>query len=587
VIEVEVHQQLRAFLREQGEPYWHHHLTMARLVARALRLGRSALLQAGAPSGYHGRYRLSYLMPLLIWQGSVILVTTAAVQQRLLMVEIPRLRQWIPDHKAIQTGDRWCDDFEGLLLTTPQAWLFDRLTQAGRFPDHIPTIIDGADDLETWTRQQLTHQIHSQDWDDLMAAHPHCADTIRDARVQLTRSIFQHPANPYDCYLIDPDEREILTRLYAALSVPLSLEDAASLTSLDSEKTDAANCERDRPSVNLDEADLDEPEQECEATTIDSHRDPLGRGDRGGVDHLDPVTTAANQRLTQLPTAWEDFRQALKQPDQMLWTEVARQQGQFTLLSCPVDVAPALRPVWLQQPVVLIGGSLDLDADAKIYRQRVGLDTITCLKFTLDRQHELVHLYLPDGLPMPNTPQFQPVLMQEIRALLGATNTANQGLTVLLIEDVPLKAQIGSVLASEFGSRVQVEKTCLDDRGILVTGWEFWRQHQGVLPAPQLLVIATLPLPSLENPLVAGRVAHYKRNRQDWFRLYLLPEALSDLQRAIAPVRESQGVVALLDNRVNHRSYGQQVLAALSPFARINYVDASLFNSFEELGIGD
>jgi ATP-dependent DNA helicase DinG len=154
-------------------------------------------------------------------------------------------------------------------------------------------------------------------------------------------------------------------------------------------------------------------------------------------------------------------------------------------------------------------------------------------------------------------------------------------LTVVLINDTPLKAQVGSVLAAEFGSRVQVERTCLDDYGILVTSWEFWQQHQAVLPAPHLLVITTLPLPSLENPLVAGRVAHYKRLRQDWFRLYLLPEALSELQRAIAPVRESQGVVALLDNRVNHRSYGQQILNALSPLARIDYIDPSLFHQMD------
>jgi ATP-dependent DNA helicase DinG len=74
---------------------------------------------------------------------------------------------------------------------------------------------------------------------------------------------------------------------------------------------------------------------------------------------------------------------------------------------------------------------------------------------------------------------------------------------------------------------------------------------------------------------------------QDWFRLYLLPETLSELQRAIAPIRETQGVVALLDNRVNHRSYGQQVLAALSPSARINYIDASLFSHPEELKMRD
>jgi ATP-dependent DNA helicase DinG len=72
-------------------------------------------------------------------------------------------------------------------------------------------------------------------------------------------------------------------------------------------------------------------------------------------------------------------------------------------------------------------------------------------------------------------------------------------------------------------------------------------------------------------------VAYYKKLRQDWFRLYLLPEALSELQRAIAPVRDCQGVVALLDSRVVHRSYGHQVLSALTPLARINYLDLSLF----------
>ncbi len=76
---------------------------------------------------------------------------------------------------------------------------------------------------------------------------------------------------------------------------------------------------------------------------------------------------------------------------------------------------------------------------------------------------------------------------------------------------------MSAVLAADFGSR----ETSLDDRGILVTGWEFWRQHQAALPPPMLLAIATLPIPSLEHPLVAGRVAYYKRKRKDWFRQYL------------------------------------------------------------------
>jgi len=496
---------------------------MGRLVARALRLGRSALIQAGAPSGSHGRYRLSYLVPLLIWPGAAVLAVPEEVQQRLLMVEIPRLRQWIQTHKPIRTGDRWPGaDFQGLLLTTPEQWLSDRLSDQSRFPEGIPTILDGVDDLEVWVQQQLTAKLEPSHWNDLMWARPELAETIRDVRVRLTKAIFQHPANPYECYLIESEERDLLQYLLQQLSA---------------------------------------------ANPPPAPHPPL-------VPTPEPNTATS---LAHLPEAWRYYWERLQNPDQLVWATIARQHGQFSLHCGPIDVAPVLEKIWPQQPVVLIGGALDLEPEATIYRQRLCLKDLTCLKFAPDRQNELIHLYLPDGLPMPNTPQFQTVLVQEVRSLLNVSLPA-PGLTVLLVGDVPLKAQIGSILAGEFGSRVQVEKTCLDDNGILVTGWEFWRQYQHVLPAPHLLAIATLPIPSLEHPLVAGRVAYYKKLRQDWFRLYLLPTALSELQRAIAPVRERQGVVALLDNRVLHRSYGHQVLAALSPLARINYLDPSLFN---------
>jgi ATP-dependent DNA helicase DinG len=124
VIEAEVHLSLHNFLRSQdGFPSWPHHLTMARLVARALRLGRSALIQVGAVCGHQGRYRTSFIASALMWHGSIIIVASETVQQRLLKVEIPRLQQWLPANKPIRTGDTWpSPDFQGLLLTSPEAW---------------------------------------------------------------------------------------------------------------------------------------------------------------------------------------------------------------------------------------------------------------------------------------------------------------------------------------------------------------------------------------------------------------------------------------------------------------------------------
>jgi ATP-dependent DNA helicase DinG len=510
VIEAEVHLSLHNFLRSQaGFPSWPHHLTMARLVARALRLGRSALIQVGAVSGYQGRYRTSFVASALMWHGSVIIVAPEAVQQHLLRVEIPRLQQWLQVNKPIRTGDVWPrSEFQGLLLTSPEAWLKGQLTSADSFPPGIPTIIDGVDDLEDWVRHQLTQDIQPQDWDQLILACPNQAETIRSARAQLTRELLQHPGNPYECYLISQSETEILSR-------------------------------------------------------IDSELEPAS-----------------------IPSVWKDFWQNFHSTDENLspplfWATISRRQGSFSLHYAPIELGKILSPIWQRQPVVLIGSALESETEAPLFRQRLGLDDVTCLKFSSDSQGSAIQLYVPYKLPLPNTPEFQAAFTHKVRTLLCLSATA-PGLTVLLVGDVPLKAQVGAILASEFGSRVQVEKTCLDENGILVSGWEFWRQHQSVLPAPQLLIIATLPLPSLENPLVAGRVAHYKRSHQDWFRLFLLPAALNELQRAVAPVREIQGIVALLDSRVVNRSYGAQILSALSPLARINYLDPSLFSHNSE-----
>ncbi|AFZ36863.1 ATP-dependent DNA helicase [Stanieria cyanosphaera PCC 7437] len=496
MIEVEVHSSLRDFLREQNKENWPHHLTMARLVARALRLSRPALIQTGSSVG---KYCLSYLMPALVGDWSVIIVAPEPVQFYLIEDFIPALQAWLGTHKNVRIGERW-KNTDHLLLTTPQIWLRARINQSELFPAHIPTIIDCADNLEDWVRQELTVKINRFDWEELSQNVPEYAELIREFRIKLTKAIFSRPVNPYECYLLEPSEQENLFQL---------------------------------------------------------------------------LQTLAKQQL--LTPKLNQFWHQWQQPQTIIWTAIARNRGEVTLYTAPADVASLLSPIWQQQPIVLIGSFLDLEANAPIYRQQLGIGEILSLKFSPNRQNEHINLYLPDRLPLPNTPQFRQALIEQTQILVNLSSQVNQSV-VILIDDVPLKAQVGTFLAAEFGSRVRVEQTNLAVDGILISGWEFWCSHQTQLPTPQLLIIATLPLPSLENPLVASRVAYYKSQRQDWFRLYLLPSALRKIQQAILPLRESQGVVALLDNRVNYRSYGKTILTALEPCARINFIDPTWFN---------
>jgi ATP-dependent DNA helicase DinG len=501
-IEATVHSQLRDFLRQEDTPDWIHHLTMARLVARSLHLGRSALIQTGC---HDRRYSLSYLTPALSIDRPAIIVAPTSVRERLLKIEIPRLQNWLGTNKEIYLGDG--DDkernFRGLTLISPMKWLKNQLKDRQDFPQNIPTIIDRADDLEEIARKLLTATIAPIDWEELRENAPQQTESIRNNRIYLTKAIFGRPVNPYECYLLEAEEIANLERM-------------------------------------------------CEQLA-----------DRG-------ILTPVFQQF------WQQTRQQQIQQPRTIWATVDREKGTFDLKIAPSEVASRLAPIWRRQPTVFIGSFLDADDRATIYQRELGIEGVLPLKFSIERQNKLIQLYLPDRLPLPNTPQFQAALHEQIHLLLGYCSTIPKP-AVIIIGDVPLKARIGTAIAAEYGSRVKLETTEIPDNGILVSGWEFWRKHQDRIPQPQLLIIATLPLPSLENPLVNRRVAYYKSQRQDWFRLYLLPNALREMQRAILPLREERGTVALLDNRANCRSYGDRILNILEPCARCNYIDRAWF----------
>lgn len=531
-IEVEVHRQLQAFWRDRGELPWPHHLTLGRLVARSLRSGQGGIFQVGGVI-VTGQHRPSYLAAALLLGSRVAIVAEPAVQQRLLAIDLPRLQAWLTaagrsavpvqvvndraDLAAIAAQPPSPSD---LVFLSPDLWLADGLARPDGASESRPlcrgwpTILDGAEDLETWARSHLTVTIDPADWLTLSRAYPWAATEIYDQQAMLIHTAFQHPPNPYECFAIEPEDRLTL---------------AAFLTKL----------RADRPLV--------------------------------------------------LPR-WEAAAAALLNTDWPLLVEIDRVRGQVCLKCEPVDLAPWLAPLWSEAGVVAIGGVLAPDAEAKVFRDRVGwsraIADTACVKFA-DRDREALPVYLPDRLPFPNTPEFQTALMRQLYALLAldrGSDPDGPGLVVILVGDRPLQNQVASRLAADFGSRVVVERTCPDDNGILVCGWAFWRSNQALLPTPRLLVIAALPLPSLEDPRVASRVAYCKRHRQDWFRGYLLPEALSELQRAVAPLRSLNRSpdrpptpIALLDSRAGRRSYGPEVLAAIGPISRVNYLDPHWF----------
>jgi ATP-dependent DNA helicase DinG len=116
---------------------------MARLVARALATGRSALIQVGGERS-HGAYRLSYLFPALSWPQPVVLCAPLLIQQQLLNQDLPRMQELEIFSKPILQGTTWpSHNWDGVLLADPLVFLLDYLKNGSKhFPPHIPVVFD-------------------------------------------------------------------------------------------------------------------------------------------------------------------------------------------------------------------------------------------------------------------------------------------------------------------------------------------------------------------------------------------------------------------------------------------------------------
>ncbi|BCX13171.1 MAG: hypothetical protein KatS3mg067_2109 [Thermosynechococcus sp.] len=482
MIEAEVHQQLRAFLRSSGDRRWPHHLTLARLVARALRLRRGCLLQVSQRAVLQHRYGLSYLLPLLLYSEPALLVVPQERLTRLLHQEIPELLTFLAVTKPIQHSHCPPPVFEGVLVMNLEDWC----RQATPHPN-VVTIIDGIEALPQIAQQQMTCTITTSDWEHLKLAIPSAVGAIRQVYAQLVQHLFQRPQNPYGDYLLTCTEQQ-----------------------------------------------------------------PL-------LDLLHPWPQS-------LPPQWSQLRDYLNRSDTVIWGRRHPTVGYFTLHGHPLNLRPYFQDIWRQAPFVLIGSGPDTEPPLAYVQQELGIAPQTTIKFASDRHSEAITLAIAEDLPLPNTPEFAPAVLRRLYDLIGMIGHQR---AVILVSDVPLREQLATQLAALYGSRVQVETTTLETNTILVTGETFWLRHGAQLPCPALLVLTTLPFPSPEKAVVSARIEWHKRQKQDWFRQYLLPECLTVLDRALAPVRQDDTLVAILDRRLTERSYGREILQSLSPYNRI------------------
>jgi len=270
--------------------------------------------------------------------------------------------------------------------------------------------------------------------------------------------------------------------------------------------------------------------------------------------------------LEPLPAPWCDWLTA-GGSGWTGWARVDPAQLQWQLHRQPLEPLRELAGL-LERRGAVLTGELATGRAAEIHPPAatgLGLEPRVVVDLGDPPLADPLPLYAPWRQPLPNSPQFAEHLLDHGRRLV----LGQAGLTVVLLDDPALRKGLASALAAEFGSRVSEQCTAPESNGVLCCNWSWWLEHQGRLPLPCQVVVALLPLASLEDPLTAARVAVMRQQGRDWFRELLLPDALNRLQRGVSGLRRCGGRLAVLDGRLRGRSWGRQVFTALEPWVQL------------------
>ncbi len=264
--------------------------------------------------------------------------------------------------------------------------------------------------------------------------------------------------------------------------------------------------------------------------------------------------------LSRLPVPWTDFLK-VESIDWASWAVLDYKMLNWVWHLQPLEPFSILQKLLVGQPVLFLtrsGHSHNLLAELSALSCPIDVNVSIGSPNLL----EPIPIFAPHHQPLPNTEIYADHLLDHCRRLILGCS----GLTIILLDDQQLLFQLTSQLAAEFGRRVVYETTAPEANGVICCHWLWWLRFQEQLSPPSQLIIALLPLASLESPLTSARVDALKNQGQDWFRKLLLPEALTVLSKAVEPVRQHHGRIAILDGRLRSRKWGAQVFHTLHPW---------------------
>ena len=265
------------------------------------------------------------------------------------------------------------------------------------------------------------------------------------------------------------------------------------------------------------------------------------------------------------------------------WIDVS--QHGFQLQASPLSVASLMRRqveasarAW-----IFTSATLAVGRDFSHYTSQLGLEQAQtgAWESPFDYATQAL-LYVPRGLPAPNTPAHTDAVVDAALPLLAASG----GRAFLLFTSLRALAQARERLAAALardghtfpllvqgeGSRSELLVRFRElGNAVLLGSASFWEGVDVPGDALSLVVIDKLPFAPPDDPLLAARLDHLREEGGNPFMDWQLPQAVIALKQGagrLIRTETDRGVLAICDPRLIDKPYGRRIWQSLPPMRR-------------------
>ena len=227
---------------------------------------------------------------------------------------------------------------------------------------------------------------------------------------------------------------------------------------------------------------------------------------------------------------------------------------------------------------IFTSATLSVGGDFSHYRAQMGLVTAVTHSWESPFDYSTnALLYVPKGMPEPNTPDYtKAVVAAALPALEASGGRAFMLFTSLraMREGYELLKEAFTQRGLEFplmmqgeGSRTELlERFRRIGNAVLVGSQSFWEGVDVRGEALSLVVIDKLPFAPPDDPLLAARIERINREGRNAFVEFQLPQAVITLKQGAGRLirdETDRGVLMICDPRLFSKGYGRRILRSL------------------------